>query len=292
MKNNIFYYYGLISDNIHQNGQTYLIESNHYNYIFMPYYKNINELYMIYKYLIELNIYCHEIINNKNNEVLTIINEKPYILLKIHYNNHQIINLQNIIMYNIYMKKEDKCHWYYLWCQKLDYYEYQVRDYGKKYPLIRDSFSYFDGLCETAISLLNTINVQLKLYLNHQRITKNMNFIDFYNPLNLIIDCRVRDACEYFKIQFFEDNIQINDVTNYLFKSNLSFEEIFLFYIRLLYPSYYFDAYDNIIQGNINEEKLNTYINKIDEFELFLKNIYKLINKYYKLPEIEWIIKT
>ena len=119
-----------------------------------------------------------------------------------------------------------------------------------------------------------------------------MNLVDFFNPLNLIIDVKVRDICEYFKIKFFENEYIIDEVKNYLYLSKLNNSEIMLFFIRLIYPSYYFDLYDNIIQEKIKEEKINIYINKINNYEIFLKNIYNIINNnYYKLPEIEWIIK-
>ena len=293
MKNTINYYYNLIPSNIHQIDDTYNLYINNKLYIFMPFYGNINNLNIIYNYLISLNIYCHEIIYNKQNNIITPLNDKSYILLKVYYNDLNHINIQNILSYNILIERNKTCNWYDLWCKKLDYYEYQIREFGKKYPLIRDSFSYYDGLCETAISLLNNINLKnINLYINHQRITKNMNLIDFYNPLYLIMDIKVRDICEYFKIKFFENENILEEVNNYLYISKLSYNEIVLFYIRLIYPSYYFDTYDKIIQGKIKEEKLKKYIDKINNYELFLKKVYLIINNnYYKLPEIEWIIK-
>lgn len=292
MKNTINYYYNLIPNNIHQIDDTYQLNINNKLYIFMPFYGNINNLNIIYNYLINLNIYCHEIIHNKENNIITILNDKPYVLLKVYYNDINQINIQNILSYNLLIETDKPCNWYELWCQKLDYYEYQIREFGKKYPLIRDSFSYYNGLCETAISLLNNIDLKKNnLYINHQRITKNMNMIDFYNPLNLVIDIKIRDICEYFKTKFFENENIIEEVSNYLYISKLSYNETLLFYIRLLYPSYYFDTYDNIIQEKIKEDKLNKYINKANNYEIFLKKVYLIINKYYKLPEIEWITK-
>ena len=292
MKNIINYYYQLIPEKIKQKNEYYTFNIDNTIYIFMPYYNNINLLKTIYEYLIRLNVYCHEIINNKDNNVITINNNKPYILLKVHYNVSRNINIQNILSYNILINEEKKCNWKELWCNKLDYYEYQIREFGKKYPLLKESFSYYNGLTETAICLLNyqeegkTYN-----YINHQRILKNMNYIDFYNPLNLVIDVKTRDISEYFKIKFFEKENIIDEIKNYLYINKLSYNEILLFFTRLIYPSYYFDTYDEIIQGVTKEEKLNQYISKIKEYELFLKQVYIIINRYYKLPEIEWIIK-
>ena len=293
MKNTINYYYNLITNDIHQKDDIYTLEINNKKYIFMPFYGNMTNLNILYNYLINLNIYCHEIIYNKENNIITYIKDKPYILLKIHYEDMKLITIQNILSYNILLETNRKCNWYDLWCKKLDYYEYQIRNFGKKYPLIMESFGYYNGLCETAISLLTTSNFDnINMYINHERINKNMNLLNFYNPLTLIIDVRVRDICEYFKIKFFEKENILNEINNYLYIAKLNYNEMLLFFIRLIYPSYYFDMYDKIIQGKEKEEKLNLYIDKVNNYEIFLKKVYIIINRYYKLPEIEWIIKT
>ena len=293
MKNTINYYYNIIPITIHQKDEIYKIDTNYYQYILMPYYGNINNLNIIYNFLLSHNIYCHEIINNKENSIITIINNKNYILLKIHYNNKSIININNILSYNFQIQINQKCNWYRLWCQKLDYYEYQIREYGKKYPIIRESFSYYNGLCETAISLLSNIKIDnINMYINHQRISKNMTQLEFYNPLNLIIDTKVRDISDFIKIKFFKGDNSLEDIKKYIKMSNLNYNEVLLFYIRLIYPSYYFDTYDEIIQGKAKEDKLLNYINQSNKYEIFLKEVYILLNNYYKLPEIEWIKKV
>ena len=293
MKNTINYYYNIIPITIHQKDEIYKIDTNYYQYILMPYYGNINNLNIIYNFLLSHNIYCHEIINNKENSIITIINNKNYILLKIHYNNKSIININNILSYNFQIQINQKYNWYRLWCQKLDYYEYQIREYGKKYPIIRESFSYYNGLCETAISLLSNIKIDnINMYINHQRINKNMTQLEFYNPLNLIIDTKVRDISDFIKIKFFKGDNSLEDIKKYIKMSNLNYNEVLLFYIRLIYPSYYFDTYDEIIQGKAKEDKLLNYINQSNKYEIFLKEVYILLNNYYKLPEIEWIKKV
>lgn len=293
MKNTISYYYNLVASDIHQSYDKYKFTVSDKQYLFMPYYGDINKVFTIYSYLIKLNIYCHEIVYNKDNEVYTFVFDKPYILIKIHYNFPIDIDIDLINSYNIFINTDVKCNWYKLWCDKIDYYEYQINQYGKKYPLIRESFSYYDGLCETAISLINVIDInKVKMYLNHHRIDKNTNFISFYNPLNMILDVKIRDVCEYFKEQFFENIDVINSIDSYLTIANLTYEETVLFLARMIYPSYYFDLYDKVIQGKCDDTKLNYYINRVDDYEMFLSKLYLILSKYYKLPEIEWIIKT
>lgn len=293
MKNTINYFYDIRPNDVHQSDDKYKFNYDNKIFLLIPYYGNINNMIEIYSYLIRMNIYCHEIIYNRNGEIITTINNKPYVLLKIHMMDNQKISFQNILSYNIEIDTDKKCNWYNLWCEKIDYYEYQINQYGKKYPLIRDSFGYYDGMCETAISLIKMIDVsKVNMYVSHNRINKNSDLIDFYNPLNMNIDVKIRDICEYFKNRFFYNFNIIKDIENYIMNANLTYEEAILFFARLIYPSYYFDLYDEIIQGKTPEDQLLYYVEKTQEYELLLHKVYILLNNIYKIPEIEWIIKT
>ena len=65
-----------------------------------------------------------------------------------------------------------------------------------------------------------------------------------------------------------------------------------MLYARLLYPSYYFDIYEDIMNNNGDEEKLIPIINKVNDYQEFLKNAYFEISKYTNLEKIDWIIKN
>ena len=64
-----------------------------------------------------------------------------------------------------------------------------------------------------------------------------------------------------------------------------------MLYARLLYPSYYFDIYEEIMNNGEDEEALIPIINKINDYELFLKEAYYEISKYTNLERIDWILK-
>ena len=70
-----------------------------------------------------------------------------------------------------------------------------------------------------------------------------------------------------------------------------SFNEAILFMARMLYPSYYFDLYDEIINKETKESKLLNIRNKICEYEELLKEIYSYLHLKYNIPEIEWLKK-
>ena len=54
------------------------------------------------------------------------------------------------------------------------------------------------------------------LSISHRRIHKKDTLFDLYNPINFIIDVKVRDICEYYKTCFLDNQNIIDDIKNYL----------------------------------------------------------------------------
>lgn len=278
MKNTINYYYNLNINTIHQKEKNYYFKVDNKNYLLLKC-SNIEELDDVYR----LNMYLsqilpvHRIVLNVNNEVITKINDSNYLLLELFSNNNKI-NLNNIIeLSNIRIPfsvdKLKRNDWYNLWIKKIDYFEYQLSQIGKKYPLIRESFNYYIGLAENAIILVNNIDFNnIPLGLSHRRIT-NMSF-NLYNPLNIVIDARIRDVCEYFKFCFF-NNIDISmELELFLSYNSFNIDEAKLFLARMFFPTYYFDLYEKIIDNEIDESEIKKVIIKADNYEKILKQVY------------------
>ena len=59
----------------------------------------------------------------------------------------------------------------------------------------------------------------------------------------------------------------------------------------MLYPSFYFDKYEQIMSGNTKETELYKVIDRADEYEVFLKKMYLYLNYYIKMPDIDWLKK-
>lgn len=278
MKNTINYYYNLNINTIHQKEKNYYFKADNKNYLLLKC-TNIEEPDDIYR----LNIYLSQILPvnrivlNANNEAITKINDSNYLLLELFSNNNKI-NLNNIIeLSNIRIPfsvdKLRRNDWYNLWIKKIDYFEYQLSQIGKKYPLIRESFNYYIGLAENAIILVNNIDFNnIPLGLSHRRIT-NMSF-NLYNPLNIVIDARIRDVCEYFKFCFF-NNIDISmELELFLSYNSFDINEAKLFLARMFFPTYYFDLYEKIIDNEIDESEIKKVIIKADNYEKILKQVY------------------
>ena len=300
MKNALNYYYNLNPDDIYQKDNTYkfIYENNYYTLIELE--KDIKYLLDIYNMSIELNrngIYTHQIVINNQNSIETYINDNIYVLLKTYGKMDEIVKLEDIINFsqmasnldlNIKIKRDN---WYQLWMNKMDYFEYQISQFGKKYPLLRESFSYFEGIVETGISLLAITKIDKNLScISHNRIKKKDTLFDFYNPFNFIIDVKVRDIVEYIKEMMMSDD-SIFLIEQYLKNVKLSETEYRLFFIRLLYPSFYFDIYEKILDGKVEEEEITKAIKQIPQYEKVIKLTYTYIRNIGAIDEIEWIKK-
>lgn len=300
MKNAINYFYNLVTYDIHQIGKTHYFTIDDASYVLMPYDRligDINSLYEISTNLFRRNIYCHQIIMSNRRELVTNINGEQYILLRIYINNNDKISIDDILYFNFIevgnqYESLKKDNWYTLWTRKIDYYEDQVREFGKKYPLIRESFSYFVGITETGIILLqNAETNKNSLVIAHKRIKYTTTYFELYNPLNFVVDCKARNISEYLEDLYINDKITIEEIKNYLSYSNLNSNELYLFFVRLFYPSFYFDVYDDIILNQKEDDELKEVIKKIPKYESLLKEMYLFLKNYISLPDIEWIIK-
>ena len=206
-----------------------------------------------------------------------------------------IVNFQNGLILNPEKSKLYRNDWANLWSEKIDYFEYQVREIGKEKELILNSFSYYVGLAENAISYVNNTNENYKgeylLKLSHKRVYYPNYAINFYNPLSFIFVLRIRDVAEYIKNSFFKKENGYLELEYYLKTNKLSNYEYRMLYARLLYPSYYFDLYEKIMDNELEEDVLIDIISLVNEYEIFLKKVFILINQYSPIDQIEWIMK-
>ena len=303
MKNNIMYYYNIRIDNITQNNNNYYFTINNDNYCFTIYTRDIkesNEIYKLNKYMLSSNILVHEIIPNKDNYVVTIINNIPYILYKIYINKNKKLTINELTYLSNYTYQVDKIltrnNWNILWSNKIDYFEYQINKMGKKYPILVDTFEYFTGLAENAISYVKytTLETQIETsdnpVISHRKINNTTQSL--YNPLNIILDHKSRDIAEYIKLSFLNKNTNIYQELDSYFSNNYYSEYgLRLLYARIIYPSFYFDMYEQIIQGLRKESDLLNIVTLLDDYELYLKEMYYYLKKYHNIPEIDWITK-
>ena len=300
MKNALQYYYNLQVTGFKQKKDEYSFYKDGISYLFMPVersYEEINEIYMLAKQLNELGVPCHNIMLNVEDKIITSFNNKNYVLLRKYVDSNDLITIRDIISFSKYTSfmwnysKISRSEWKKLWSEKLDYLEYQLSQIGRRYPLLCEMFSYYEGLSELGIQLYNILDSIIgDLCVCHKRLGINTTINDFYNPLNFIIDHRVRDVAEYFKqkIVFTDQNID-GEILYYLDNISINNNDSFLFFVRMTFPSFYFDTYENILNNEKSSKELNDIIINHAKYEKILKKIYDYLSSYINIPYIEWL---
>lgn len=296
MKNFLEYFYNIKIDNInkHNNFYEFIYQRNKYKLYINEFIPNPTLTYNISKSL-KYNSLISEIILNKDNNIITTYNNNYYILLKLSINETKKITLKEIsnLANKLYVENLN-INWGLLWSNKIDYLEELINENGKKYPIIVDSFNYFVGLAENAISYYENVKTEnnYKYVISHKKININDTIEAIYNPFNIIFDYRVRDIAEYIKISFWNNLDIYKELDNYLINNYLTINEVNLLISRLLYPSFYFNMYEDIIINKKDEKILLNIINKTKEYESYLNNIISYFKKYYPCEEIEWLKKN
>lgn len=299
MKNYIYYYYQLIVENLHYvHGKYFFHDLNNQYILESTYYSTemLQEIYYLQEFLQSKQIYCHQIVKNTASEICTMIDGKCYILLKVENISNQTITMETLLS-NSKLDFDGKRFsriiyfpWFHLWENKIDYYEQFFSNRTELSFSEEILFQFFIGIGENAISYLkNTLKKvpsvsEFKLVPSHRRVYCDMNFIDFYDPLNLILDIHVRDIAEYLKNSFWMNCYDLQQIENELDQINFSKIEAQFFFSRVLFPSFYFDYIEqNNIPKNIEE--------RIHEYLFFIIDIYTYLRKRYLIDEIKWLNK-
>ena len=296
----INYYYDLYPVSINEIDDKYMFYINSEKYYFVIYDRNmeeLDELVKLNKKMIENGSLVSEIITNKFNDVINNYNGKLYILIRVYVNDLKNVSIEDVI-YMLNEKYDDvtyknisRTNWAKLWEDKVDYFEYQMGHIIKKYPILYNIIDYYIGISENAIFYLKNVvsnyegNVSLGVC--HKRIGVNYTLFDLYNPLNLIIDYKVRDIAEYIKDAFFNE-FDVNNILNIIY-SNYYFDKLNLSLLlsRFLFPSYFYDMFESIVYKEESEGNIYEIIKKSSLFEDFIDSYTKSCN----LQSISWITK-
>lgn len=302
MKNIINYFYNLNITELTNKDNIYSFYDNDELYHFYIYNNNIKNLDLTKDIddSLKKDTLIHEIIINKDNSIITYYNNIPYILCKINININKPITLGEINYLSskvISTNSKITYHsWQDLWSIKMDYLEKVINENGKKYPIIVDSFNYFVGMAENAISYCNNLsNKEVdnnSLVISHRIININDTVYAIYDPVNIIIDHKARDIAEYIKYSFFNDNNNIFKELNIYFKYNYyTKDDVVMLLARVLYPSFYFNMYEDIMINSKEEKIITNITSKLDKYELYLARVFKYFNNFYNLPVPEWLNK-
>ena len=283
MKNTIMYYYNFSRLRMFiKNGKTYFTDDK--NIFSFERVRDNNEIIQLYN-LIEDNNLLDKIVININNSIFTPYNGKEYILIKKNTNKKKLllpfINNNDISRYNLLLRN----NWSNIWSIKIDYIEYQYQHIKGQYPIIDESIDYYLGLAENAIEYYEYA-VKLDEFVRLSFCRRRIIDDKMYNPNNIIIDYKERDIAENIKYMYFFNNTSITIIINDIKKLKLTKKEVYLLYSRLLYPSYYFDIYEGIVNDKENILNMINILNKRKGFEIILNQV----NEYFnELKKVEWL---
>lgn len=301
MKNAIEYFYNFPNITIHELSDKITFKIDNQEYHLLPNIRNYKELEEIYNITRGWNNY-YPIIRNKNNSIVTNINNKEYILIKIRWDYDNNITIQDIMLEpkippNMYTAIK-RNNWSELLQRKIDFFIYQREHIRKKYLIIDECLDYYIGMTENAISYLNAANASIRyqedmnITISHRRILKDQKY-QMYNPLNIVIDHKARDISEYLKLLFINNqNTEKEELITKLI-TNLKFNEYDykILMARMLYPSFFFDKYEQIVNFTHKEEEILPIIKRIKPYEEYIKKIYEIISYTIQIPKVEWILK-
>lgn len=296
----INYYYDLYPVTINEIEESFMFYINSEKYYFIPYDRNmeeLDELVKLNKKMVEKGSLVSEIISNKFNDVVNNYNGKLYVLIRVYVNDTKKVSIDDVIYMINEFEVDDsykiisRTNWSKLWEDKVDYFEYQMGHLIKKYPILYNTIDYYLGISENAIFYLKNVvskyDGNVSLGVSHRRIGINYTLFDLYNPLNLIIDYKVRDIAEYIKDAFFNGS-DVNNILNVIY-SNYYFDKLNLSLLlsRFLFPSYFYDLFEDIVYKGENESNIYEIIKKSSIFEDFIDIFIKSCN----LQSISWITR-
>lgn len=287
MKSTINYYYNLFPNEIVKQKEFFYFWINEDKYYFVPFNNNKIVVEKIYNKLLLEQKKVNNLIINKENSFITFFKGKEYVLLRVNCIENEIVDFEEFYLIKM---DEPPINWSEIWTNKIDYFEYQVSQRALGKDNILNSFSYYVGLAENAIQYYNMLDIKdVSVGIQHKRIFGTNYEINYYNPINMLIDYNIRDIAEYIKFSFFEKKLDVDKVFNYINHLYLNNTMINLLFIRLIFPTYYFDYYEKLINDEETEEMIMRIISMAKEYEMFLQNFYLYFSNRYKLLKISWL---
>lgn len=265
MRENLEKYYNMVIDDYFEYNQGIIFFFNNVKYYFITHSYEEDYLEYLINFTKELRlkgIILHDLIYNIEGK----INSDGWVLMKVNCFTDTVSEEEKQIFYNIRnFNKEIYDNFVSinkLWWDKIDYFEYQLTELSSNVA-INNSFDYYVGITELLLQLLESYGFQdIKPFISlaHRRM-KNFDTIEFYNPLNVIIDISTRDLALFVK-----SSHKYELLDKYLDNSELNYAYYYLF-VRLILPYRYFDLLEEVLIDKKDENELIQLINDNDRYE-------------------------
>lgn len=281
--NLISFLYDIKVETIRKHNDDYIFYYNKHFYIFTKCYEKEEKIRYIYNYAHNNSNLYHTIIKNRHNKYVSNYNNEYYILMMINFNlNRKLLfeDVNNSTKTHISYIGKTNFNWTKLWKQKIDQVDFFVNNGNINFDILTLSIiNYYLMLSELAIIFYNYINTDdfIPLSLCHNRIMKNTDLYSYFSITNLLLDHKTRDMGEYIK-NYVYSNRTIN-IDDFITINQLSSNEKYMLVSRIIFPSYFFDIFDDFVLNNRNFNNFYKNFIYMDSYNDNLKKIIKFIIK-------------
>ena len=258
------------------------------------YFKNLDKFYIIsnfnrdevefekvLNYLISNNLKSLKVVMNKKGSYISEFNGKKYVLMESDCENEIIdfpICIGGLINENNY--------WNEIWENRV----VQLEKHKSELSLNKDIFyilNYYIGLIEICIYnynlLIRKYGQKNGLSIQHNRIEFPMYSFSYYNPVNYLFDFEFRDFAEYLKMRFFYSDFSTDEAISVIDNYNFDNFSINMFFVRLIYPTYFLELYDMQNKNNVYSDLFYDLLKKSSQYENFILKLITAMSSKYEI---------
>lgn len=250
-------------------------------YIISNFNRDEVEFEKVLNYLISNNLKSLKVVMNKNGSYISEFNGKKYVLMESDCENEIIdfpICIGGLINENNY--------WNEIWENRV----VQLEKHKSELSLNKDIFyilNYYIGLIEICIYnynlLIRKYGQKNGLSIQHNRIEFPIYSFSYYNPVNYLFDFEFRDFAEYLKMRFFYSDFSTDEAISVIDNYNFDNFSINMFFVRLIYPTYFLELYDMQNKNNVYSDLFYDLLKKSSQYENFILKLITAMSSKYEI---------
>lgn len=250
-------------------------------YIISNFIRDEVEFEKVLNYLISNNLKSLKVVMNKKGSYISEFNGKKYVLMESDCENEIIdfpICIGGLINENNY--------WNEIWENRV----VQLEKHKSELSLNKDIFyilNYYIGLIEICIYnynlLIRKYGQKNGLSIQHNRIEFPMYSFSYYNPVNYLFDFEFRDFAEYLKMRFFYSDFSTDEAISVIDNYNFDNFSINMFFVRLIYPTYFLELYDMQNKNNVYSDLFYDLLKKSSQYENFILKLITAMSSKYEI---------
>lgn len=250
-------------------------------YIISNFNRDEVEFEKVLNYLISNNLKSLKVVMNKKGSYISEFNGKKYVVMESDCENEIIdfpICIGGLINENNY--------WNEIWENRV----VQLEKHKSELSLNKDIFyilNYYIGLIEICIYnynlLIRKYGQKNGLSIQHNRIEFPMYSFSYYNPVNYLFDFEFRDFAEYLKMRFFYSDFSTDEAISVIDNYNFDNFSINMFFVRLIYPTYFLELYDMQNKNNVYSNLFYDLLKKSSQYENFILKLITAMSSKYEI---------